>query len=85
MVAFTEAEVLAWMTPLFWPFLRALALVASLPVLGTRTVPARVRPQVLPRPTSICTRSTAPPSVGVRVEPPTAAPSSPLPLPPHAT
>ncbi len=43
MVAFTEAEVLAWMTPLFWPFLRALALFTSLPVLGTRTVPARVR------------------------------------------
>lgn len=43
MIAFTEAEVLAWMTPLFWPFLRALALFSSLPVLGTRTVPARVR------------------------------------------
>ncbi len=43
MVAFTEADVLAWITPLFWPFLRALALFSSLPVLGTRTVPARVR------------------------------------------
>jgi len=43
MVAFTEADVLAWITPLFWPFLLALALFSSLPVLGTRTVPARVR------------------------------------------
>jgi len=43
MIAFTEADVLAWITPLFWPFLRALALFTSLPVLGTRTVPARVR------------------------------------------
>jgi flagellar biosynthesis protein FliR len=43
MVAFTEAQILGWITPLLWPFLRALALFTSLPVLGTRTVPARVR------------------------------------------
>jgi flagellar biosynthetic protein FliR len=43
MISFTEAEVLAWITPLLWPFLRALALFSSLPLLGTRTVPARVR------------------------------------------
>lgn len=43
MITFTEAQVLAWITPLLWPFLRALALFSALPVLGTRTVPARVR------------------------------------------
>jgi flagellar biosynthesis protein FliR len=43
MVSFTEAQVLAWITPLVWPFLRALALFSALPVLGTRNVPARVR------------------------------------------
>ncbi|WP_425258303.1 flagellar biosynthetic protein FliR [Rubrivivax sp. RP6-9] len=43
MISFTEAEVLAWMNPLVWPFLRALALFTALPVLGTRTVPTRVR------------------------------------------
>jgi flagellar biosynthetic protein FliR len=42
-VSFTEAQVLAWITPLLWPFLRALALFSALPVLGTRTVPTRVR------------------------------------------
>jgi flagellar biosynthetic protein FliR len=42
-VSFTEAEVLAWLTPLLWPFLRALALFSSIPVLGTRTVPMRLR------------------------------------------
>jgi flagellar biosynthesis protein FliR len=42
-ISFTEAQVTAWLTPLLWPFLRALALFSSLPVLGTRTVPARVR------------------------------------------
>ncbi len=43
MISFTEAQILGWITPLFWPFLRALALFTALPVLGTRTVPARVR------------------------------------------
>jgi flagellar biosynthetic protein FliR len=43
MLTFTEAQVLAWVTPLLWPFLRALALFTALPVLSTRNVPARVR------------------------------------------
>ncbi|MCY7316958.1 MAG: flagellar biosynthetic protein FliR [Rubrivivax sp.] len=43
MLSFTEAQVLAWITPLVWPFLRALALFTALPVLGTRAVPTRVR------------------------------------------
>ena len=43
MLTFTEAEVLAWVTPLLWPFLRALALFTALPVLGSRSVPMRVR------------------------------------------
>jgi flagellar biosynthetic protein FliR len=42
-VSFTEAQVLAWITPLLWPFLRALALFTAIPVLGTRNVPVRVR------------------------------------------
>lgn len=43
MIGFTEAQLLQWLTPLIWPFLRALALFTALPVLGTRTVPTRVR------------------------------------------
>jgi flagellar biosynthesis protein FliR len=43
MLTFSEAQVLAWVSPLLWPFLRARALFSALPVLGTRTVPARVR------------------------------------------
>ena len=43
MISFTEAQILEWITPLVWPFLRALFLFASLPVLGTRMVPTRVR------------------------------------------
>ena len=43
MITFDEAQILAWMSPLIWPFLRALAMFTALPVLGSRTVPARVR------------------------------------------
>ena len=43
MISFTEAQVLGWITPLLWPFLRALALLSALPLLGTRVVPTRVR------------------------------------------
>lgn len=43
MLTFTEAQILEWITPLIWPFLRALALFTALPILGSRTVPTRVR------------------------------------------
>ena len=43
MLTFDEARLLAWISPLLWPFLRALALLSALPVLGTRNVPARLR------------------------------------------
>jgi flagellar biosynthesis protein FliR len=42
-ITFTEAQLVAWITPLLWPFLRALALFTAMPVLGNRTVPIRVR------------------------------------------
>ena len=43
MIQFTEAQFLAWITPLLWPFVRMLALFGTLPVLSMRNVPARVR------------------------------------------
>jgi flagellar biosynthesis protein FliR len=43
MFTVTEAQLLAWITPLFWPFVRALALLASLPVFSQRSVPMRVK------------------------------------------
>jgi len=42
-LTFTDTQVLAWITPLLWPFLRVLALFGSLPVFAQRGVPARVR------------------------------------------
>jgi len=43
MLTFTDAQVLAWITPILWPFLRVLALFGAMPVLGQRMVPMRVR------------------------------------------
>ena len=36
MISFTEAQLLAWVTPVLWPFLRMLALMQIMPVLGQR-------------------------------------------------
>lgn len=43
MVTFTEAQLMAWLSPLAWPLIRVLALFSALPVLGQRMVPMRVR------------------------------------------
>jgi flagellar biosynthetic protein FliR len=42
-ITVTEAQLMGWLNPLLWPFLRALALFSALPVLGTRNVPIPVR------------------------------------------
>ncbi len=43
MLTFTDTQVLGWITPLLWPFLRVLALFGSLPIFAQTGVPARVR------------------------------------------
>ena len=43
MINLSEAQILAWITPLLWPFLRALALLATVPVFSQRAVPMRVK------------------------------------------
>jgi flagellar biosynthesis protein FliR len=43
MLTFTEAQLSAWLAPIFWPFIRALALFSALPVLSQRAVPVRLR------------------------------------------
>jgi flagellar biosynthetic protein FliR len=43
MIGFTEAQIMAWVTPIFWPFLRVLALFTSAPVLSAKSIPARGR------------------------------------------
>ncbi len=43
MLTFTEAQVLEWITPILWPFLRVLALFGALPIFAQRGVPMRLR------------------------------------------
>jgi flagellar biosynthetic protein FliR len=43
MISFSEAQLLAWINPILWPFIRTLALFAGMPVFSQRQVPARVR------------------------------------------
>src|ERR1700748_842565 len=43
MISLSEAQIMAWLTPVLWPFIRVLALFSAMPVLGQRNVPIRVR------------------------------------------
>jgi flagellar biosynthesis protein FliR len=42
-ITFSEAQLLQWLSPLLWPFVRVLALFSTLPVFGQRMVAVRVR------------------------------------------
>jgi flagellar biosynthetic protein FliR len=43
MIGFNDAQLMQWLLPLLWPFLRTLALLGTAPVLSMRTIPARVK------------------------------------------
>ncbi|MFN7641015.1 MAG: flagellar biosynthetic protein FliR, partial [bacterium] len=43
MVTFTEAQIMAWITPLLWPFLRVLAVFTVAPIFSSRAFPVRAR------------------------------------------
>jgi flagellar biosynthetic protein FliR len=43
MITFSEAQIMAWITPWVWPFFRVLGLFTAAPVLSTRAIPRRVR------------------------------------------
>ncbi len=43
MISFTEAQIMAWVAPIFWPFLRVLAVFASAPIFSSRSVPMRTK------------------------------------------
>jgi flagellar biosynthetic protein FliR len=42
-ITFSEAQVMAWITPWLWPFFRVMGLFTSAPVLSMRAIPRRVR------------------------------------------
>jgi len=43
MITFSEAQLMAWVSPVFWPFLRVLAMFSSAPIFSARSVPMRTR------------------------------------------
>ncbi|MEW6480583.1 MAG: flagellar biosynthetic protein FliR [Pseudomonadota bacterium] len=43
MITFSEAQLMAWISPIFWPFLRVLAVFSSAPIFSARSVPMRTR------------------------------------------
>lgn len=43
MISVTEAQLLAWISPILWPFLRVLAIFTAAPVLSSKAFPLRAR------------------------------------------
>ncbi|GAP38237.1 flagellar biosynthetic protein FliR [Piscinibacter sakaiensis] len=60
MLTFSEAQLLEWVSPVLWPFLRVLALFGAMPVLSQRTVPARLR-VALAFLIAVCAQASLPP------------------------
>lgn len=43
MITITEAQILAWVSPILWPFLRVLAVFTAAPIFSSRAFPLRAR------------------------------------------
>lgn len=43
MIAFTEAQLVAWLSPMLWPFLRVLAVFTAAPIFSSKAFPLRAR------------------------------------------
>jgi len=42
-ISITEAQLAAWVSPIFWPFLRVLAMFTAAPVFSSRSIPMRAK------------------------------------------
>lgn len=43
MITFSEAQLVSWLSPILWPFLRVLAMFSVAPVFSQRAIPARTK------------------------------------------
>lgn len=43
MITFSEAQIMAWLSPVLWPFIRVLAVFTSAPVFSMRAIPMRAK------------------------------------------
>ena len=66
MPTFNEAQIMALVTPVFWPFLRVLGVFASAPIFSSRSVPMRTR-VALALLVALCARAGMPqaPTIGL--------------------
>jgi flagellar biosynthesis protein FliR len=71
MIGFNETQILQWVLPLLWPWLRVLGLFTAAPVLSMRTVPVRVRVGLAGL-VALCAQASLPPMPVVPLDSPTA-------------
>ena len=43
MISITEAQLVAWLSPMIWPFLRVLAVFTAAPIFSSKSIPLRAR------------------------------------------
>ena len=43
MISITEAQLVAWLSPMIWPFLRVLAVFTAAPIFSSKSIPVRAR------------------------------------------
>ena len=43
MIGFSEQALMGWLSPIFWPFLRILAVFSVAPIFSSRALPVRIR------------------------------------------
>lgn len=71
MLTFSEAQLMQWLLPLLWPALRTLSMLATVPVLSSRSVPARVKIS-LALLVALCAQASLPPMPVVSLDSPVA-------------
>jgi len=70
MLTFTDQQVMQWFLPLLWPMLRTLSMLATVPVLSSRSVPVRVKIG-LAFFVALCAQASLPPQPVVALDSPT--------------
>ena len=67
MLTFTEAQLMAWISPVLWPFLRVLGLFTTSPIFSSRAFPIRARVG-LAFMVALCAQATLPPQPAIGLD-----------------
>lgn len=71
MLTFDEAQIMAWLSPYWWPFLRVLAVFTAAPIFSTRAFPVRAR-ILLALLVTVCAQPSLPPMPVIALDGPQA-------------